>query len=486
MNYFPIFANLAGRPVLVVGGGAIAARKISLLLKAGAEVRVAAKHLNAELSALAAENKILWLAEEFRAEHIRTVFLIIAASSDQALNRRVFHLAESCQKPVNVVDDRDHCSFIFPSVIDRNPVQIAVSSSGSAPVLARLLRERLEALLPPSLGDMAEISGRWRDAVKGKLKSVTERRRFWEKQFNGRFAALVKNRQNTLAERELAGQLEQSRQNDQGGFVSLVGAGPGDAGLLTLKGLQEIQQADVVLYDALVSDGILSLVRRDAERIFVGKRARGGRTPQEDTNALMVRLAREGRRVVRLKGGDPFVFGRGGEELETLARHQIPFSVVPGITAAVGATAYAGIPLTHRDYAQSAVFVTGHRKADAPDIEWQTLARSRQTLVIYMGTLKAALIAERLQQYGRPPDTPAAVISHGTQSTQSTAIGTLANLARLAENAPKPALIVVGEVVGLHEKLAWFGENAKKESNPAEHAYFALDGLGTGQEQQAA
>ncbi|HEZ0077277.1 TPA: siroheme synthase CysG [Neisseria meningitidis] len=486
MNYFPIFANLAGRPVLVVGGGAVAARKISLLLKAGAEVRVAAKHLNAELSALAAENKILWLAEEFRAEHIRTVFLIIAASSDQALNRRVFHLAESCQKPVNVVDDRDHCSFIFPSVIDRNPVQIAVSSSGSAPVLARLLRERLEALLPPSLGDMAEISGRWRDAVKGKLKSVTERRRFWEKQFNGRFAALVKNRQNTLAERELAGQLEQSRQNDQGGFVSLVGAGPGDAGLLTLKGLQEIQQADVVLYDALVSDGILSLVRRDAERIFVGKRARGGRTPQEDTNALMVRLAREGRRVVRLKGGDPFVFGRGGEELETLARHQIPFSVVPGITAAVGATAYAGIPLTHRDYAQSAVFVTGHRKADAPDIEWQTLARSRQTLVIYMGTLKAALIAERLQQYGRPPDTPAAVISHGTQSTQSTAIGTLANLARLAENAPKPALIVVGEVVGLHEKLAWFGENAKKESNPAEHAYFALDGLGTGQEQQAA
>ncbi|WP_118882889.1 siroheme synthase CysG [Neisseria meningitidis] len=486
MNYFPIFANLAGRPVLVVGGGAVAARKISLLLKAGAEVRVAAKHLNAELSALAAENKILWLAEEFRAEHIRTVFLIIAASSDQALNRRVFHLAESCQKPVNVVDDRDHCSFIFPSVIDRNPVQIAVSSSGSAPVLARLLRERLEALLPPSLGDMAEISGRWRDAVKGKLKSVTERRRFWEKQFNGRFAALVKNRQNTLAERELAGQLEQSRQNDQGGSVSLVGAGPGDAGLLTLKGLQEIQQADVVLYDALVSDGILSLVRRDAERIFVGKRARGDRTPQEDTNALMVRLAREGRRVVRLKGGDPFVFGRGGEELEVLARHYIPFSVVPGITAAVGATAYAGIPLTHRDYAQSAVFVTGHRKADAPDIEWQTLARSRQTLVIYMGTLKAALIAERLQQYGRPPDTPAAVISHGTQSTQSTAIGTLANLARLAENAPKPALIVVGEVVELHEKLAWFGENAKKESNPAEHAYFALDGLGTGQEQQAA
>lgn len=477
MNYFPIFANLAGRPVLVVGGGSVAARKISLLLDAGAQVRVVANQLNAELSALAAENKILWLAEEFRAEHIRTVFLIIAASSDQALNRRVFQLAESCQKPVNVVDDRDYCSFIFPSIINRNPIQIAVSSSGSAPVLARLLREKLEALLPPSLGDMAEISGRWRDAVKAKLKSVTERRRFWEKQFNGRFAALVKNRQNTLAERELAKQLEQ---NYQGGFVSLVGAGPGDAGLLTLKGLQEIQQADVVLYDALVSDGILSLVRRDAERIFVGKRARGGRTPQEDTNALMVRLAREGRRVVRLKGGDPFVFGRGGEELETLARHQIPFSVVPGITAAVGATAYAGIPLTHRDYAQSAVFVTGHRKADAPDIEWQTLARSHQTLVIYMGALKAALIAERLQQHGRSPDTPAAVISQGTLPAQKTATGTLANLAELAETAPNPALIVIGEVVGLHEKLAWFGENGEGE-NRVGQAYPALGGLNAGQ-----
>lgn len=477
MNYFPIFANLAGRPVLVVGGGSVAARKISLLLDAGAQVRVVANQLNAELSALAAENKILWLAEEFRAEHIRTVFLIIAASSDQALNRRVFQLAESCQKPVNVVDDRDYCSFIFPSIINRNPIQIAVSSSGSAPVLARLLREKLEALLPPSLGDMAEISGRWRDAVKAKLKSVTERRRFWEKQFNGRFAAIVKNQQTAQAEQELAKQLEQ---NYQGGFVSLVGAGPGDAGLLTLKGLQEIQQADVVLYDALVSDGILSLVRRDAERIFVGKRARGGRTPQEDTNALMVRLAREGRRVVRLKGGDPFVFGRGGEELETLARHQIPFSVVPGITAAVGATAYAGIPLTHRDYAQSAVFVTGHRKADAPDIEWQTLARSRQTLVIYMGALKAALIAERLQQHGRSPDTPAAVISQGTLPAQKTATGTLANLAELAETAPNPALIVIGEVVGLHEKLAWFGENGEGE-NRVGQAYPALGGLNAGQ-----
>ena len=329
-----------------------------------------------------------------------------------------------------MVDDQPHCSFIFPSIIDRNPIQIAISSGGKAPVLARLLREKLEALLPQHLGKIAEISGKWRDQVKAKLASVTERRRFWEKMFSGRFASLVKNQQEAQAEEELAEQLEN---NYQGGFVSLVGAGPGDAGLLTLNGLQEIQQADVVLYDALVSDEILSLIRRDAERIFVGKRANGRSVAQDETNQLLLTLAQQGKRVVRLKGGDPFVFGRGGEELEVLAQHQIPFSVVPGITAGIGATAYAGIPLTHRNYAQSAIFVTGHRKADVSDIEWQTLARSHQTLVIYMGTLKAQVIAERLQQYGRAANTPVAIISQGTQLTQKTAIGTLANLAELAE-----------------------------------------------------
>ena len=288
--------------------------------------------------------------------------------------------------------------------------------------------------------------------------------------FSGRFASLVKNQQEAQAEEELAEQLEN---NYQGGFVSLVGAGPGDAGLLTLNGLQEIQQADVVLYDALVSDEILSLIRRDAERIFVGKRANSRSVAQEETNQLLLTLAQQGKRVVRLKGGDPFVFGRGGEELEVLAQHQIPFSVVPGITAGIGATAYAGIPLTHRDYTQSAIFVTGHRKADASDIEWQTLARSHQTLVIYMGTLKAQVIAERLQQYGRAANTPVAIISQGTQLTQKTAIGTLANLAELAEKAETPALIVVGEVVKLHEQLAWFGEEKQRQKQP----HFTLESL---------
>lgn len=470
MNYFPLFADLAGRPVLVVGGGSVAARKVNLLLKAQAQVRLVARKLNAELTALEAENKVLWIAKEFNVEQLRTAFFVIAATNDEALNHRIFHLAESQHKLVNVVDDQPHCSFIFPSIIDRSPIQIAISSAGKAPVLARLLREKLEALLPQSLGDVADISGKWRDAVKAKLKSVTERRRFWEKMFNGRFANLVKNRQFDQAEQELE---EELNANYQGGFVSLVGAGPGDAGLLTLNGLQEIQQADVVLYDALVSEEILSLIRRDADRIFVGKRANGKSVAQEETNQLLVTLAQQGKRVVRLKGGDPFVFGRGGEELEILAQHQIPFSVVPGITAAIGATAYAGIPLTHRNYAQSAIFVTGHRKADASDIEWQTLARSQQTLVIYMGTLKAAFIAERLQQHGRSSDIPVAIISQGTQLTQKTAIGTLANLAELAETAPTPALIVVGEVVKLHEQLAWFGEENQRQKQPR----FTLDSL---------
>ncbi|PJG84184.1 siroheme synthase CysG [Caviibacterium pharyngocola] len=471
MNYFPVFADLTNRPVLVVGGGEIAARKIHLLLKANAQVRIVAQKLNPSLTALWQQNRLIWLAKEFNAEQVRSVFLVIAATNDAQLNRRVFLVAEQQQKLINTVDDQAYCSFIFPSIIDRNPIQIAVSSGGAAPVLARLLREKLESLLPQHLGAMAEISGKWRAAVKEKLTTVTERRRFWERLFNGRFAQLLKNHSPALAEQELAQQLEQDY---QGGSVSLVGAGPGDPGLLTLKGLQEIQQADIVLYDALVSDEILELVRRDAELVFVGKRAGGHCVSQDQTNQLLVDYAKQGKRVVRLKGGDPFVFGRGGEELEILAENQVPFSVVPGITAAIGATAYAGIPLTHRDYAQSAVFVTGHRKADAADeTEWRSLAQSRQTLVIYMGTIKASEIARRLQQYGRAPSTPVAVVSQGTQLTQKTQIGTLENLAQLAAQAPTPALIVVGEVVALHDKLAWFGEDKFAKKQP----HFTVDSL---------
>ncbi len=470
MNYFPLFADLHNRPVLVVGGGAVAARKVNLLLKAKADIRIVARKLNPELTALYERERIWWIGKEFNAEQVRSVFLVISATDDEQLNQRVFRVAESLHKLVNVVDDQAHCSFIFPSVINRHPIQVAISSGGAAPVLARLLREKLEALLPQHLGTMAEISAQWRHKVKHKLKTVTERRRFWESLFNGRFSRLLKNNQTEAAQQELSHQLEQ---NYQGGSVALVGAGPGDAGLLTLKGLQEIQQADIVLYDALVSEDVLELIRRDAELVFVGKRAGGHSVSQQETNRLLVAYAKQGKRVVRLKGGDPFVFGRGAEELEVLTEQQIPFSVVPGITAAIGATAYAGIPLTHRDYAQSAIFVTGQRKEDATDIEWQTLARSQQTLVIYMGTLKATDIAERLLHFGRAASTPAAVISQGTQPTQKTVIGTLANLHELTENAATPALIVIGETVGLHSKLAWFGEQKQAQNRP----HFTLDSL---------
>lgn len=470
MEYFPIFAELKNRTVLVVGGGEIATRKVNLLLKADAVIHLVSHQLNHELSELVKQQKAVWIAKDFSPSQIAEAVLVISATDDNQLNQRVFIEAEKQNKLVNVVDDQPKCSFIFPSIIDRSPIQIAISSGGTAPVLARLLREKLEALLPQHLGAMARISGQWRDRVKQRFSSVTERRRFWERLFNGRFSQLLKNHQVQQATHELAQQLQQPY---KGGFVALVGAGPGDAGLLTLKGLQEIQQADIVMYDALVSDEVLELVRRDAELVYVGKRSGQRSAQQTDINQKLVEYAKRGKRIVRLKGGDPFVFGRGGEELEALVEAQIPFSVVPGITAAVGATAYAGIPLTHRDYAQSAIFVTGHRKEDGTDIEWETLARSHQTLVIYMGTLKAGAIAKQLQAFGRSAETPVAIISQATQQTQQTRIGTLAELASLADNVPTPALIVIGEVVTLHHRLAWFGEGEQH----SKAAHFTLDSL---------
>ncbi|WJM87300.1 siroheme synthase CysG [Dickeya chrysanthemi] len=459
MNYLPLFADLRKRPVLVVGGGEVATRKIDLLQRAGADVRVAARSLCEPLHARYQAGQLAWVAQDFSPALLDNVFLVIAATDDGALNATVFEEADRRQLLVNVVDDQPKCSFIFPSLIDRSPLVVAISSGGQAPVLARLLREKLEALLPARLGQMAELAGKWRGRIKQRLASVTERRRFWERIFSGRFSSLVAAGQLAQAEQELAQQLEQP--DVRQGEVALVGAGPGDAGLLTLRGLQVIQQADVVLYDHLVSNDVLDLVRRDAERICVGKRASAHLLPQEDINALLVKLAQEGKRVVRLKGGDPFIFGRGGEELQQVAQAGIPFQVVPGITAAAGATAYAGIPLTHRDYAQSVIFITGHCRPDGDALDWSTLARGRQTLAIYMGTVKSAEISQQLIAHGRAPDTPVAVIGRGTRQDQVVLTGTLAELESLAQQAPTPALLVIGEVVNLHQHIAWFGEQAR-------------------------
>ncbi|WP_017345511.1 siroheme synthase CysG [Pantoea sp. A4] len=460
MDYLPLFADLKGRPVLVVGGGDIAARKIELLHRAGAQVQIAARELCEELQAQRDAQQVEWIATSFEPAQLDKVFLVIAATDDNALNSQVFDEANARFRLVNVVDDQPKCSFIFPSIVDRSPLVVAISSSGTAPVLARLLREKIETLLPATLGQMAQVAGEWRGKVKQRFAEMSDRRRFWERAFNGLFASQMAAGNVTAARETLDRELttEENRQ----GEVILVGAGPGDSGLLTLRGLQVMQLADVVLYDHLVSDEVLELVRRDADRICVGKRAGAHSVSQEETNQLLVKLALEGKRVVRLKGGDPFIFGRGGEELQAARAAGIPFQVVPGITAASGATAYAGIPLTHRDYAQSALFITGHLRSDSAGIDWPSLARARQTLAIYMGTVKAAEISAGLIQHGRDPHTPVAVIGRGTRQDQQVLTGTLEQLEALAAVAPTPALLVIGEVVNLHEQLAWFQHSAQQ------------------------
>jgi len=462
VDYLPLFADVKDRPVLVVGGGDVAARKIAFLRRAGARVLVVTKHLEPSLQQLVDEQEIHLLADTFDESQLDNVFLVIAATDDGDVNRRVFDAANARHRLVNVVDDQPLCSFIFPSIVDRSPLLVAISSGGNAPVLARLLREKIEALLPANLGRMAEVAGRWRTRIKAFRKTTDERRRFWESAFRGRFASLMAAGKEQAAEQVLADEL--AKPGSSTGEIILVGAGPGDAGLLTLRGLQVIQQADVVFYDHLVTDGVLELVRRDAELISVGKRAGSHLVAQHDTNRMLVEAAQAGKTVVRLKGGDPFIFGRGGEELQAAAAAGIPFQVVPGVTAASGATAYAGIPLTHRDYAQSATFVTGHYKADSAPFDWSQLAQSRQTLAIYMGTMKAAEIGEQLIAHGREAQTPVAVISRGTRADQQVRTGTLQQLEELAKDAPMPALLVVGEVVQLHHELAWFQHTTGPEA----------------------
>ena len=358
-----------------------------------------------------------------------------------------------------MVDTPHCCSYIVPAVVDRAPLQIAISSAGTAPVLARHWRQQIELLLPRHTGALAALAGRFRARVKEAVRGTEARRRFWERLFASRFDTLVAQNRLAEAEAEIARQL--AAQPAQRGEVALVGAGPGDAGLLTLHALQAMQAADVVFYDALVSDDIRALIRKDATQISVGKRAGAAQVAQGEIHELLIRHARAGQRVVRLKGGDPFVFGRGGEEAQALQAAGIPCRIIPGITAALGATAYAGIPLTHREHAQAVTFITGHGKGDR-DLHWPTLAQRRHTLVVYMGTLTAATLQQQLLAHGRAAQTPVAVISHGTRAEQQVRVGTLARLAELAQEAPTPALLVIGETVALHAQLAWFGTRAER------------------------
>jgi uroporphyrin-III C-methyltransferase/precorrin-2 dehydrogenase/sirohydrochlorin ferrochelatase len=455
--YFPVFLNLNGRAVLIVGAGEVALRKIRLLLPTGAQILVVGRELHPEIQSLAATNHLKYISQDFDIEQILSCTLVIAATDDHALNQRVAAAAQARNIPVNVVDDAQLSSFITPAIINRAPLQIAISTGGAGPVLARRLRERLETMLPANYGRIAAFMGRMRPRVKD-AQTKDARRGVWEQFVDGTGAERMLQGDEAGAERELERILGGEARS---GEVYLVGAGPGDPDLLTFRALRLMQQCDVVLYDRLVSPAIMELVRRDAERLFVGKKRNQHTVPQDEINLELVRLAQAGKRVLRLKGGDPFIFGRGGEEIEKLAEHGIPFQVVPGVTAAAGCAAYAGIPLTHRDYAQACVFVTGHARADGKlSLNWRMLARKGQTVVIYMGLHTLPNLCQQLMAYGLPADWPAALIEEGTTPQQRVIAATLGDLPQKvsAANVTGASLVIVGEVVKLREQLQWFNK----------------------------
>jgi uroporphyrin-III C-methyltransferase/precorrin-2 dehydrogenase/sirohydrochlorin ferrochelatase len=465
MDHLPIFLQLRGVPAVVVGGGRIAQRKIELLLRVGARITVVAPELREELARRAAAGEITHRSAHFRPAHLKGAQLVIAATNLRALNATVSAAARLRAVPINVVDDPELSTFYFPAIVDRSPLIVAIGSNAQAPVLTRWVREQIEALLPGTLGMLARFIGERRKAVQQTLAPAA-RRAFWERIVRGTAGSRALSGDTPGAahayERELAAARLASSPATGGGSlgeVYLIGAGPGDADLLTLRALQLLQRADVVLHDRLVPPAVLERARRDAERVFVGKgTARGTRaahTEQEQIHELMVRYARAGLRVARLKGGDPFVFGRGGEEVEHLARHGIPYLVVPGITAALGAAAATGIPLTHRALAQSVTLVTGHPLEDEA-LDWSALARGRQTVVFYMGVAHLERICARLRAAGADPQRPAALIERATLPGQRLVRGTLASIATLAHQAAisPPALLVVGEVAALAHSCA--------------------------------
>ncbi len=458
MDYLPICIDLKQRHCLIVGGGDVAARKAGLLLKAQAQICVVAPDISPSMQALLSDQRMTWIQAAFAPAHLDGQTLVIAATDDQSLNRFVYQQARAQRILVNVADCPELCDFILPSILDRSPLLITVSSSGHSPVLARQLRAKLETLIPPAYSRLAELLGRYRESVKSRFRSIQSRRRFWEKVLHGKVAEHILAGREAQGEAELNHLLEHTQSGDEEvGEVYLIGAGPGDPELLTFKALRLMQQADVVFYDRLVSQEVRDLVRREAEQIYVGKQRAWHAVRQEEINQLLVEHARQGKRVVRLKGGDPFIFGRGGEEIETLAQENIPFQVVPGITAASGCACYAGIPLTHRDYAQSCIFVTGQLKEGELNLNWSALVQPRQTVVIYMGLAGLPVLSQRLQQYGLAPDTPAALVQQGTTAQQKVWVTTITQLPELAkrEQPVAPTLVIIGDVVHLHDQLKW-------------------------------
>ena len=456
MEIFPISLKLQQQRCLIVGGGHIAYRKALLLAKAGAKIDVLAPEI---------EDILLQLVQQSQGQYVQDVFssstalrhyrLVIAATDNNLVNQQVFAACEAENVLVNSVDDPPHCRFMVPAIIDRSPLVISVASNGTSPVLSRQIRTQLESSIPHGMGKLAEFSGQWRTAVKQKIVNPDERRIFWEELYAGPLKEQVFNDSLDAANQSIQHALAEWQTPK--GEVYLVGAGPGDPELLTLKALRLMQQADVVIYDRLVSAPILELCRRDAEKVYVGKARSNHAVPQEGINALLVKYAQAGKRVCRLKGGDPFIFGRGGEEIQELYEAGVSFQVVPGITAASGCAAYAGIPLTHRDYAQSVRFLTGHLKEGSPELPWSELVYENQTLVLYMGLVGLESICAKLIAHGQRADMPVALISKGTTPEQKVVVGTLANIVSKVEQhqIQAPTLTIIGEVVNLREQLKW-------------------------------
>lgn len=464
MYWLPVFIQLKDRACLVVGGGKVAARKVERLLKAGARVTVVAPELNGVLAGRRDQGSVKHIAGKFSPELLDGQALVIAATGDNALNRDVAAAAQARGLLVNVVDNPELCSFIMPSIVERDPVQIAISTGGASPVLARLLRARLETFIPATYGRLAAVMRDFRARVKARFPDQRDRRRFWEGVLHGPIAEMLLAGQDKAALVALERRLEHGEIPGPQGEVYLVGGGPGDPDLLTFRALRLMQQADVVLYDRLVAPAVLDLVRRDAEHIYVGKASDQHTLSQVEINELLIKLAREGKRVLRLKGGDPFMFGRGGEEIDRLAEAGIPFQVVPGITAAVGCASYAGIPLTHRDYAHSCIFVTGHLKDGKLTLNWEALVQPGQTIAVYMGVQAVNVLCSEMIAHGMDADMPAALIQQGTTPKQRVFVGTLRTLPDIvaAEEIKPPSMIIIGEVVKLRDKLKWFESDLVK------------------------
>ena len=459
MQYVPFFLELKGKQGLVVGGGDIAARKARRLLDGGMKLKVVAPDISEAMRELGQHSSCTIEQRPFADDDIKGMDIIVSATNRREVNRCVAELAKAQGSWVNIADDADEANLLFPSLVNRDPIQIAISAGGTSPSLSRLLRSYLEGFIPKGYTDLAELLARYRARVKEKYQTLDQRRSFWDTVLRGRIAdAVFAGRHQEADARFLALLNDEQNTEEQIGEIYLVGAGPGDPDLLTIKALRLMQQADVVVYDRLVSDSIHQLLRPGIEKIYAGKQPTHHAMSQAQINQLLVELARQGKKVLRLKGGDPFVFGRGGEEIETLLEQAIPFQIVPGITAALGCAAYSGIPLTHREYAQSCIFVTGHRKDGTVNLNWQLLTQANQTLIFYMGLLGLEHICTSLTEHGMPPDTPIALVMHGTMADQKVIVSDLSNIVTAVQNAEitPPTLLIVGKVVTLYNKLQWY------------------------------